>query len=104
MKLANVYFVGIMILQMIPSITITSSEPYIMWSIICILLYSMSIDMVSECARSKMDNQVNGRKIEIFNPEKKTFEEKTWRNIKVGELIRVLPGSEIPADMVLLKA
>ena len=38
------------------------------------------------------------------DPFKEQFEEETWQNLKVGQIVRVKRDQTIPADLILLSA
>lgn len=59
-------------------------------------------DFFEDLKRKQSDDQENSKKCFVFDRNKKYFEEKTWEDIKVGDIVRVLEDDEFPADLVLL--
>ena len=50
------------------------------------------------------DNKVNNQIALIYNYEKKKFEKSTWKEIKVGHIIKVKKNEVVPADIILLES
>ena len=50
------------------------------------------------------DNKVNNQKAHIYSNEKKAFIDSTWKEIKVGYIIKVLKNEIVPADIILLES
>lgn len=47
---------------------------------------------------------MNNKKAVVWDSDKQVFREKSWADIKSGEMIKVLKDEEFPADIVLLKS
>mmetsp|Transcript_18923 Transcript_18923/g.32307 ORF Transcript_18923/g.32307 Transcript_18923/m.32307 type:complete len:105 (+) Transcript_18923:363-677(+) len=68
-----------------------------------VVLVSMLKDAFEDYKRHKNDAQENeGMKSLVFKKEK--FEKTRWRDIRVGDVVKVLKGQAIPADMVIIKS
>lgn len=48
------------------------------------------------------DKRVNGSVAEVFCYNSKKFVAKEWKNIKVGDIVKVWNDKSFPADLVLL--
>jgi magnesium-transporting ATPase (P-type) len=59
---------------------------------------------IEDWKRHKADHEVNNRKVKVLNPETKEFEERTWRDINVGDVVEVLKDEYFPADLLFLTA
>ena len=46
-------------------------------------------DILEDRKRHKSDSTENNRKVLIANKETKSFEEQKWRNLKVGQIVKV---------------
>ena len=66
-KMANVYFLFIMILQILPPISITSGQPAILLPLLFVCAVSAIKDMFEDIKRHNADNQENNRKTEVLN-------------------------------------
>ncbi|KAM4707627.1 phospholipid-transporting ATPase IC-like isoform 1-T2 [Discoglossus pictus] len=100
-RAANAYFLVLLILQTIPQISTVS------WSTTLIpLLLVLGItaikDLVDDIARHKMDNEINNRPSEVI--EDGGFKKTKWKNICVGDVIRINKNEFIPADVLLLSS
>ncbi|XP_056400681.1 phospholipid-transporting ATPase IC-like [Hyla sarda] len=100
-RAANAYFLVLLILQSIPQISTVS------WSTTLIpLLLVLGItaikDLVDDIARHKMDNEINNRPSEVI--EDGGFKKTKWKNIRVGDIIRINKNEFIPADVLLLSS
>lgn len=49
-----------------------------------------------------MDNEVNAYSCVVVRKRKGTLKTKKWRDLKVGEIVKLTSGQVIPADLVLL--
>lgn len=52
--------------------------------------------------RKKADDEENERTIEIFNYITNNFEVKTWKDVKLGNVIKIYENQFFPADVILL--
>lgn len=99
-KLANIYFLVIAILQAIPQISVSNGVPNILLPLIFVLAVSGVKDFLEDNKRKKSDTEENTRKTE--KRERDAWTEVTWREVNVGEILRVKKGEYFPADMILL--
>lgn len=60
--------------------------------------------MLEDSKRHKSDSTENNRKVLIGNSQTKMFEEKKWRQLKVGQIVKVHENQFFPADMILLSS
>ncbi|CAJ0958411.1 unnamed protein product [Ranitomeya imitator] len=100
-RAANAYFLVLLILQSIPEISTVS------WSTTLIpLLLVLGItaikDLVDDIARHKMDNEINNRPSEVI--EDGRFKKTKWKNVQVGDIIRINKNEFVPADVLLLSS
>ena len=59
-------------------------------------------DFLEDWKRKKSDDEENERKIEILNIETNQFEIKSWKEVKLGHIIKVNENEYFPADIVLI--
>jgi phospholipid-transporting ATPase len=83
-KAANVYFLIISFMQMIPIISISSGKPVMLLPLMFVIGVSMIKDIFEDYKRHKSDDQENTRKALVYNKISKEFENVAWRDIKVG--------------------
>jgi phospholipid-translocating P-type ATPase (flippase) len=107
-RTANVYFLVISVLMVIGYYTPLFSSPLAPFSTILPLVFVLGITMVKEgvedSKRHRGDRKVNHMcKAEILSTEEKgRFTVKSWKDVRVGDIMRVHKGDSIPADMILL--
>ena len=101
-RMANVYFLLISCLQVFTSLSPTSK-----YSTLSPFSFVLMLNMVREAwedrARHKADQEVNGRTVEVVRPSGK-MESVAWRDLVLGDLVRVRINNEFPADLVLLSS
>nr|UJH94624.1 Dnf3 [Starmerella bombicola] len=104
-KMANLYFLFVAILQMIPSWSATGNYTTIVPLCIFVLI-SMGREGWEDYNRHKNDKEENNSEVLVVNKNLETgkieYETKKWKHIKVGDVVRVLQNEWIPADLVLL--
>lgn len=121
-KLANFYFLSVSILQMIPGLSTTGS-----FTTIVPLCFFVTLSMVKEgyddFCRYRLDKAENNRVISVLhadNPAASTiggaskslsmtsaprhWVTKKWREVRVGDIVRLVRNEAAPADLVILHA
>uniref|UniRef100_A0A3Q4BBS0 Phospholipid-transporting ATPase n=1 Tax=Mola mola TaxID=94237 RepID=A0A3Q4BBS0_MOLML len=100
-RAANLYFLALLILQIIPEI---STLPWYTTLIPLVVVLGITAikDLVDDLARHRMDKEINNRKCEVLMEGR--FQESKWRNIEVGDVVRMKKNDFIPADILLLSS
>uniref|UniRef100_A0A669AV99 Phospholipid-transporting ATPase n=1 Tax=Oreochromis niloticus TaxID=8128 RepID=A0A669AV99_ORENI len=100
-RVANIYFLALLILQIIPEI---STLPWYTTLIPLVIVLGITAikDLVDDLARHRMDNEINNRKCEVLLNGR--FQEAKWREIQVGDVVRLKKNDFIPADLLLLSS
>uniref|UniRef100_A0A4W6CSY8 Phospholipid-transporting ATPase n=1 Tax=Lates calcarifer TaxID=8187 RepID=A0A4W6CSY8_LATCA len=100
-RAANLYFLALLILQIIPDI---STLPWYTTLIPLVVVLGITAikDLVDDLARHRMDKEINNRKCEVLLDGR--FQESKWRNIEVGDVVRLKKNDFIPADILLLSS
>jgi len=52
--------------------------------------------------RHKADRTVNNAMTQVFDKDSLEFVEVRWRDVHVGDIVKILDGEAIPADMLLV--
>jgi phospholipid-transporting ATPase len=101
-KLANCYFLIITYMQTVKSISISNGTPAMAFPLTVIILISMAKDAYEDRKRHVADAEENDRDVEVYDNTLKKFVTKMWREIRVGNIVKVNEGEMIPADMITL--
>ncbi|KYO28935.1 hypothetical protein Y1Q_0009772 [Alligator mississippiensis] len=100
-RAANFYFLILLILQAIPQIT-TLSWYTTLVPLLLVLGITAIKDLVDDVARHRMDNEVNNRTCDVIKEGR--FKDTKWKDIKVGDVLRLKKNSFVPADILLLSS
>ncbi|OPJ86762.1 phospholipid-transporting ATPase IK isoform C [Patagioenas fasciata monilis] len=100
-RAANVYFVLVILLQAFPEI---STLPWytLLFPLSCLLAIRGLRDLIDDIGRHQSDRSINSRPCEILSG--KSFRWQKWRDICVGDIVRLRKESLVPADMLLLRS
>lgn len=98
-RLANFYFLVLMILQLIPQISSLTPLTTIL-PLVAVLSVTAAKDAVDDIQRHRSDSQVNNRKSLVLRGGK--LVEEKWQNVKVGDVIRMENDNFVAADLLLL--
>ncbi|XP_054468772.1 phospholipid-transporting ATPase IC [Anoplopoma fimbria] len=100
-RVANLYFLALLILQIIPDIT-TLPWYTTLIPLVVVLGVTAIKDLVDDLARHRMDKEINNRKCDVLLDG--GFQELKWSNIQVGDVVRLKKNDFIPADVLLLSS
>lgn len=112
-KLANFYFLSVSILQMIPGLSTTGSFTTIVPLSFFVTL-SMAKEGYDDFSRYRLDKAENNRIVSVLRADNpaaseigagpKTWVTKKWREVLVGDIVRLVRNEAAPADLVMLHA
>ena len=119
-KLANSYFLSISILQMIPGLSTTGTYTTIAPLMFFVAL-SMAKEGIDDLRRHKLDKEENNRETEVLRVGRSNsatdapfdsimkkakgvvcWTSIKWRDVQVGDIVRLKRDEPVPADVVLL--
>jgi phospholipid-transporting ATPase len=100
MKIANIYFLVLTILQLIPRVTISFGIPTYLAPLAFIVFLSMVKDAFEDYKRYKSDQEENEKSCQVWDG--KNFKRIQWSQVQVGHLVRIDKDSFFPADLLLL--
>ncbi|KAM5235534.1 putative phospholipid-transporting ATPase IM [Ctenodactylus gundi] len=100
-RVANAYFLFLLILQLIPEI---SSLTWFTTIVPLVLVITMTAvkDATDDYFRHKSDNQVNNRQSEVLMDG--NLKNEKWMNVKVGDIIKLENNQFVAADLLLLSS
>uniref|UniRef100_A0A671VVJ9 Phospholipid-transporting ATPase n=1 Tax=Sparus aurata TaxID=8175 RepID=A0A671VVJ9_SPAAU len=100
-RLANAYFLFLMMLQVIPQV---SSLSWFTTAVPLILVLSITAvkDASDDINRHKSDKQVNNRRVDVLIDGQ--LKKEKWMNVQVGDIIKLENNEFVTADLLLLSS
>ena len=99
-RYANCFFLAIGLLQQIPNVSPTGRYVTLV-PFMFILMLSALKEIVEDWKRHRADDKVNNAITNVLNKQGKFVQEK-WKNLRVGDVVKVSNNEFFPADLVLL--
>ena len=100
-RLANAYFLVIAVLQSVKELSYSNGNPIILLPLSFVVSFNGLKDLYEDYKRKKSDKKENYSDCYIYNPLN-GFTKKHWRDIKLGDIIKVNNNQQFPADLLLL--
>lgn len=108
-KVANLYFLCICILMIIGTFTDLFDSPLSPWStlvVLCVvIIISLTRNAIEDIERHKADAAINNREAVVWKPSPQNrayFQATAWKDVIVGDIVRVQRDEEMPADLILI--
>ncbi|XP_072294948.1 phospholipid-transporting ATPase VB [Eucyclogobius newberryi] len=100
-RLANLYFVGLAILNFVP--VVQAFKPEVAVIPIAVIMSLTAIkDAWEDFRRYQSDKKLNAMPCFVYSRKKKCFVEKRWKDVRVGDFLKVESNDIVPADLLLL--
>ncbi|XP_029439242.1 probable phospholipid-transporting ATPase VB isoform X2 [Rhinatrema bivittatum] len=100
-RFANLYFVAVAALNFVP--VVNAFQPAISLVPITVILSITAIkDAWEDFRRRKSDKEINSMGCLVYSRSEKDYVEKCWKDVRVGDFIRLECNEIIPADVLLL--
>jgi len=100
MNLANVYFLLVGILQIIPQLSTTNGVPTQYYPLAFIICVSGLRAGTEDYRRHQSDAERNGTLYKVLSKGK--FVDKSSGDLRVGDIVKILKDQTIPADVLLM--
>ncbi|XP_058851089.1 phospholipid-transporting ATPase ID-like isoform X3 [Acipenser ruthenus] len=100
-RVANAYFLFLLILQLIPQISSLSWFTTIV-PLVLVLTITAVKDAMDDFFRHKSDNHVNNRQSQVLIDGK--LHNEKWMNVRVGDIIKLENNQFVAADLLLLSS
>ncbi|XP_078283641.1 putative phospholipid-transporting ATPase IM [Rhinoraja longicauda] len=100
-RVANAYFLFLLLLQLIPHISSLSWFTTIV-PLVLVLTITAVKDATDDYFRYKSDNQVNNRQSQVLIDGK--LQNEKWMNVRVGDVIKLENDQFVAADILLLSS
>ncbi|XP_049826027.1 probable phospholipid-transporting ATPase IA isoform X3 [Aethina tumida] len=98
---ANVFFLMIGLLQQIPDVSPTGRYTTIV-PLIFILSVSAIKEIIEDIKRHRADDEINHREVEVLRGN--SWIKIQWKDVIVGDIVKVLNNNFFPADLVILSS
>ncbi|XP_061409847.1 phospholipid-transporting ATPase ID-like isoform X1 [Lethenteron reissneri] len=103
-RVANAYFLFLLILQLIPQISSLSWFTTIV-PLVLVLTITAVKDASDDLFRHRSDNQVNNRQSQVhINGKSGRLQNEKWMNVRVGDIIKMENNQFVAADLMLLSS
>ena len=102
-KAPNVYFLVIAFMQTIEMISISGGKSAMAVPLVFVVLVSMIKDAFEDFGRHKADGQENDAETLVYQHQTRSFQRMRWKEVHVGDVIKVEADDAIPADLLLLQ-
>ncbi|KAJ7316241.1 hypothetical protein JRQ81_002403 [Phrynocephalus forsythii] len=100
-RLANFYFLLLVIINWFPQLEVFHRE-ITMLPLAAVLSVTTIKDGIEDYRRYKFDKKINYSKAQTYNKHKHTYIETCWKDVRVGDFVRLQCNEIIPADLLLL--
>ncbi|XP_069495994.1 phospholipid-transporting ATPase IB isoform X2 [Ambystoma mexicanum] len=100
-KAANAFFLFIALLQQIPDVSPTGRYTTLV-PFLFILTVAGIKEIIEDFKRQKADNTVNKKKAIVLKGG--TWQNVIWKEVAVGDMVKVTNGQHLPADMIILSS
>ncbi|KAG5679223.1 hypothetical protein PVAND_008805 [Polypedilum vanderplanki] len=100
-RYSNCFFLFIALLQQIPDVSPTGRYTTLV-PLIFILSVSALKEIIEDFKRHRADDEINHREIEKL--QNGQWVNVKWRNLAVGDIVKVLNNQFFPADLILLSS
>ncbi|KAI9206974.1 uncharacterized protein BJ171DRAFT_456836 [Polychytrium aggregatum] len=100
-KYANLFFLFTACIQQIGDLSPTNRWGTVIPLSIVVCVSALK-EIVEDRKRHQQDNELNTRFVKVLRGD--AFEEKMWRDVVVGDIVRIENGQSFPADLILLSS
>ncbi|KAL6006940.1 putative phospholipid-transporting ATPase 9 [Asimina triloba] len=100
-RVANIYFLVAGCLAFTPLAPYTAVSALL--PLIVVIGATMAKEAVEDWRRKQQDIEVNNRKVKVHR-ENGTFDYTEWKNLQVGDIVKVEKDDFFPADLLLLSS
>ena len=101
-KLANVWFLLVSILELIPQIAISAPGTGTAPTLIFMIFLEALAQLAEDSKRKKADGKANASITQRYSTATKQFEATTWADICCGDVIKMYSYETFPADLLCL--
>ncbi|XP_031198460.1 probable phospholipid-transporting ATPase VD isoform X2 [Mastomys coucha] len=100
-RAANLYFLFLVVLNWVPLVEAFQKEITMLPLVVVLTIIAIK-DGLEDYRKYKIDKQINNLITKVYSRKEKKYVDCCWKNVTVGDFIRLSCNEIIPADMVLL--
>ncbi|CAI8035915.1 Phospholipid-transporting ATPase ID [Geodia barretti] len=100
-RFANIFFLFIALLNFVPEVQAFGKEIGYL-PLLFVLAATAVKDIFEDYRRYRSDTEVNAKLCRVYNRELKTYVQRQWTNVRVGDFVELECDEVIPADLLLL--
>ncbi|KAM6969564.1 phospholipid-transporting ATPase VD [Tautogolabrus adspersus] len=100
-RAANLYFLFLALLNWVPVVEAFQKE-ITMIPLLVVLTVIAIKDALEDYRRYLFDKKVNNNVVRVFCSKQKAYIQRCWKDVQVGDFVRLSSNEIIPADMLLL--
>ena len=101
-KIANIYFLIIAFFQIFKEISNSNGKPVILFPLFIVVSVNGVKDFYEDWKRKKSDDKENTKNTLIYSFKKKNFVKKKWKDVLIGDIIKIKEDEYFPADVIVL--
>ncbi|CAN8006374.1 unnamed protein product [Ixodes hexagonus] len=102
-RFANLYFLGIVLLNWVPQINAFGKE-VAMIPVLFVLGVTAIKDAFEDHRRFVSDKRVNNSTCRVYNKHSGRYVKTLWKHVRVGDIVHLSCNEVIPADILLLRS
>ncbi|XP_035272961.1 probable phospholipid-transporting ATPase VD isoform X2 [Anguilla anguilla] len=100
-RAANLYFLFLVVLNWVPVVEAFQKE-ITMIPLLVVLTVIAFKDALEDYRRYRFDKKINNLVVKVYSGKQQRYVDQRWRDVRVGDFVRLSCNEIIPADMVLL--
>ncbi|XP_059615046.1 phospholipid-transporting ATPase VB isoform X2 [Phlebotomus argentipes] len=102
-RVANLYFIFIVLLNWFPAINAFGKE-IAMIPVLFVLGVTAIKDLFEDRRRRSSDQRINNTTCRVYHGESERYKRILWQDIRVGDLVHISNNETVPADILLLRS
>lgn len=102
-RVANLYFICIVLLNWVPAINAFGKE-IAMIPVLFVLGVTAIKDLFEDRRRHASDKRINNSTCRLYKSDEERYKKVLWKNVRVGDFIHLSNNEVIPADILLLRS
>ncbi|XP_035149640.3 phospholipid-transporting ATPase VD isoform X2 [Callithrix jacchus] len=100
-RAANLYFLFLVVLNWVPLVEAFQKEITMLPLVVVLTIIAIK-DGLEDYRKYKIDKQINNLITKVYSRKEKKYIDRCWKDVTVGDFIRLSCNEVIPADMILL--